>query len=255
LQPEITIDDWQQWDADLHTRPVLMGPLESGRSNRSFLLGSDGQQMVLRLNNHDMLLPAGNRNQEADAWRAAAAAGIAPPLVYLNEQAGYLVSRYINSILPTQQPPDAAVSVLIFDLLKHCHRLKVNTPELDYTQHVDHYWQLIEASKQAVGNSLLRQRSPMQELLNTLLQSNLETGFCHHDPIMANFVGNEQRLYLIDWEYASQGLVVMDYAAVAVEWGIEDEIVLVQSGVDAELLGMAKAFYAYLCDLWVAAMP
>ena len=147
LQPEIAIDDWQQWDAGLHTRPVLMGALESGRSNRSFLLDSDGRQMVLRLNNSEILLPAGNRYQEADAWRAAAAAGIAPPLVHLDEQAGYLVSRFIDSILPTQQPPDATVCVLIFDLLKRCHRLQVQAPRLDYKQHVDHYWQLIEASK------------------------------------------------------------------------------------------------------------
>lgn len=253
MQPETAIDDWRQWDADLHTRPVLRGPLESGRSNRSFLLDSGDQQLVLRLDNSAMLLPAGNRQQEADAWLAAAAAGIAPPLIHLDEQSGYLVSTFIEGIGPTQQPPDSAVSMLILDLLKRCHLLQVNTPRLNYTQHIDHYWQLIEASGRSVDNSLLSRRAPMQELLDTLLQSNLPTGFCHHDPIVANFVGNEQRLYLIDWEYAAQGLVVMDYAAVAVEWGVEDEVVGANTGFDVEVLVMAKEFYRYLCDLWGAA--
>jgi thiamine kinase-like enzyme len=90
----------------------------------------------------------------------------------------------------------------------------------------------------------------MQDLLDSPLFKHAETGLCHHDPIMANFVGGPDRLYLIDWEYAAKGLLVMDYAALAIEWKIEDNIILTNSGIDPELLTKAKKLYTYLSKLW-----
>lgn len=253
LQAESAIASWQQWHADLHTMPVIVRPLENGRSNRSFLLDSAGRSMVLRLNDSGTLLPAGNRHHESDAWQAASAAGIAPPLIHIDPEAGFLVSTFIDGSLPTQAHTNTATTRLAFDLLRRCHSLQLNTPSLDYAHHIEHYWQLINASEGPVNDSLIRQREPMQVLLANLLQSDPQSGFCHHDPIRANFVGHQQRLYLIDWEYACVGLLVMDYAALGVEWGIEDAIVLAQSGVSEELLAMAKELYQYLCGLWEAA--
>ncbi len=91
------------------------------------------------------------------------------------------------------------------------------------------------------------------ENLHTLLSSQNEPVLCHHDPVKANFVGTTQRLFLIDWEYASKGLAVMDYAALAIEWGVEDQLVLKGSGIQPEALNQAKILYRYLCVLWAAA--
>jgi len=44
--------------------------------------------------------------------------------------------------------------------------------------------------------------------------------------------------------------VVMAYAALAVEWKIGDAAVVARSGVEPELLAMAKELYGYLCGLW-----
>jgi thiamine kinase len=250
LQVESAIATWQLWNADLHTPPVIIGQLEGGLSNRSFLLDSDGKRMVLRLNDNDQALPPGTRLREADTWKAASAEGIAPPLIHVDIQSGFLVSSFIENTLNPQQPPTNKTIDQAFNLLKHCHRLPINTPMLDYVSHIEKYWQLIDASAITPDTNLPHQRSPMRSLLQALLNSNPQTGFCHHDPVKANFVGDEQRLYLIDWEYAAQGLVVMDYAALGIEWGIEDSVVLAQSTVSAESLNMAKQLYRYLCGLW-----
>jgi len=68
--------------------------------------------------------------------------------------------------------------------------------------------------------------------------------------VVANFVGSSERLYLIDWEYAARGLLLMDYAALGVEWGIDDAVITNQTGIEAELLIKAKELYKYLCKLW-----
>ncbi len=236
----------------MRSRPVILQPLSGGRSNRSFLLDSDGFKMVLRLNGTDSLLPGANRRNEIDIWQAASKQGIAPPLIYTDEAAGFLVSTHINNSLPTKPPLDDTSINQAFELLKSCHQLDVVARTIDYASHIEQYWQTIENKNQSLNPALLKQRRPMQEMLNTLVTSDTPTGLCHHDPVVANFVGNADRLYLIDWEYAARGLLVMDYAALGFEWGIDDAVVIERTGVELELLVMAKTFYKYMCELWAA---
>lgn len=183
-------------------------------------------------------------------WQAASTAGLAPPLLYTSERQGFLVSAYIEDHLPPQPKTSQAIIDHALTLLQRCHQLDINVPSLDLSAHIRHYWQLVEARGGPSNPTLLKQRQPMQDLLESPLLKSAKTGLCHHDPIMANFVGGPDRLYLIDWEYAAKGMLVMDYAALAVEWGIDDEVVLPQSGVNPELLTMAKKLYTYLCLLW-----
>jgi thiamine kinase-like enzyme len=250
LLPETAIDSWRQWDGGFRTRPVNLLSLSGGRSNRSFLLESDGKRLVLRLNSTDSALPGINRNIEIDIWKAASQQGIAPPLLFADESNRFLVSTYIDNSLPSRPPFYEAFTMQAFELLKRCHRLDVDAPAIDYFSHIEHYWKIIENKDQLSNRTLLDQRGPVRSMLQSLIASTPSTGLCHHDPVVANFVGNTKKLYLVDWEYAARGLVVMDYAALGIEWGMDEEMVLAQTGLEAELLGRAEAVYRYLCELW-----
>ena len=250
LLPETALDSWQQWNGELRSRPVILGPLSGGRSNHSFLLDSDGYRMVLRLNGTDALLPGANRSTETTIWQAASEAGIAPPLLHVDKQNRFLISTYINNSLSPR--PDEEFVDQAFSLLKQCHQLKVVAPTINYANHIEQYWKILENKTHLLNTDLAEQREPMRELLEALINSGTPTCLCHHDPVVANFVGNANRLYLIDWEYAAHGLQVMDYAALSFEWGIDDAVVIERTGVELELLVMAKNFYKYLCALWAA---
>lgn len=250
IKPEQAIASWRQWSGQLSVRPEIIGHLDGGRSNRSLLLKSAEQKLVLRLAGNDKLLPQSTRSNEIKAWQAASAAGIAPPLLYASEQQGILVSAYIEHRLPAQAETNRSVINHAFALLKRCHQLDVDVPTLNLAEHIRQYWQLIEASGVPPDPALLKQRKTMQGMLDSPQFKNAKTGFCHHDPNLANFVGSPDQLYLLDWEYAANGLLVMDYAALAVEWGISDETVMAHSGADLELLAMAKKLYIYVCRLW-----
>lgn len=250
MQPETAITSWQQWHGNLPGKPEIIGQLEGGRSNRSYLLKSGGQKLVLRLSGSNSLLPESSRLGEMKIWQAASSAGLAPPLLHFDERQGILVSTCIEDSLPSKPEANKSIVELAFSLLKRCHQLQVEARSLDLSEHIRQYWQLIEAQGGPAHLGLLEQRKPMQDLLESHHFKAAATGLCHHDPIMANFVGGPDRLYLIDWEYAAKGLLVMDYAALAIEWSIDDELVIARSGVDPELLTMAKKLYTYLCKLW-----
>lgn len=244
------IESWRQWGGELRVKPVVVGPLSGGLSNRSFLLNSAGKKMVLRLNNSSALLPGRNRNDESGIWRAASAEGIAPRLLYVDQAAGHLVSAYIENSITSQHSSKLAFTEQALELLGRCHRLEVDTDEIDYASHIEQYWRIIERKYALPDPVLTRQREPMQAVLETLFRNGSPMGLCHHDPVVANFVGNTKRLYLVDWEYAARGLLVMDYAALGIEWKIEDSVILDATGIDREELLLAKALYGYLCELW-----
>lgn len=209
--------------------------------------------MVLRINDADSLLPGARRSSEISILQATSEQGIAPSLLYVEEEAKYLVSAYIeNSLLPQLQLDTIFVDQA-FSLLNRCHQLDVEAPGIDYAGHIEQYWQIIAHNNQPINPTLIEQRGPMQVLLGKLINSGTPTGLCHHDPVITNFVGNADRLYLIDWEYAAHGLLIMDYAALSIEWGIDDTLLVAQTAINPELLTMAKTLYRYLCQLWQAA--
>lgn len=234
----------------MRSKPVLTGALNGGRSNQSFLLDSDIGKLVLRINAASSLLPGASRDNEVSIWQAASQQGIAPPLVYVEPQNQYHVSTYINNDLPTKPQLNQGCVDQVFDLLNRCHRLDINAPCINYFDHIEHYWQIIEARKSEPSQHLVNQRKPIQLLLESLLASNTPTGLCHHDPVIANFVGTTERLYLIDWEYASSGLQIMDYAALAIEWQINDATVQKHTGIEQDSLSKARTIYRYLHALW-----
>jgi len=229
---------------------LLSRELNGGLSNQSYLLQSDIGQLVLRINGKSSLLPGANRNDEINIWKAADRQSIAPALIFADPEHRYLVSKYINTKLPLQPQLNTAVVDQAFSLLESCHQLDVKASSINYFNHIEHYWQLIETKNQPINPGLSQQRKPIQQTLDSLLNSNTPTGICHHDPVTANFVGTPERLYLIDWEYAATGLQIMDYAALAAEWKIDDATMYRQTGIDPDLLTDAKAIYTYLRALW-----
>lgn len=206
--------------------------------------------LVLRLNSTDSALPGINRNTEIKIWKAASQQGIAPPLLFADANSRFLVSTYIDNSLPSRPPFDEAFTMQVFELLKRCHKLDIEAPAIDYLSHIEHYWQIIEKKDRLSNHVLPELREPMQSTLELLIAGNPATGLCHHDPVVANFVGSTEKLYLIDWEYAAHGLLVMDYAALGIEWGMDKEMLLAQTGLEPALLAKAEAVYRYLCKLW-----
>ncbi|MGD8384675.1 MAG: choline/ethanolamine kinase family protein [Lysobacterales bacterium] len=247
--PQTAIDNWRQWGLGLRARPRVVRPLPGGRSNRNYLLETDGRSLVLRLNAGGALLPGGTREAENEAWRSASDARIAPPLLFADTANGVLLSEYIDGELPARPQDDPVLGGRALDLLQRCHRMETRLPAIDYRAHVKTYWRMILGAGIPAAH-LARQRRDMQRVLETLLASDLGWGPCHHDPVVANFVGSRERLYLVDWEYAAHGLQLMDYAALSVEWGFDAGATATAAGTDARLLAMAMRFYRYLCELW-----
>lgn len=98
-RPETILANWERLGLPFQTSPRLLRALSAGQTNRSFLIGADGERFVLRLNAPDAATLGINRQDEARLLTAASAAGIAPAVIHCAPEHGLLITEFIDGRL------------------------------------------------------------------------------------------------------------------------------------------------------------
>jgi len=196
-------------------------PLGGGITNRNFRVRVGGEELVLRIGGKDTGLLGIDRDVEHEASLAAAALGIAPDVVTFVEPEGYLVTRFVGGEVGRVTPAEAA------GLLRRLHSSAPIRGRFDAFRTVDGY----AAVAQQRGVGLPPAFAAAKDTADRIERS--RGGFapcpCHNDLLAANFVHDDERLWLVDWEYAGMGDPAFDLANFAVNNGLDE-------AGDAELL-------------------
>ncbi|MCB1667979.1 MAG: phosphotransferase family protein [Pseudomonadales bacterium] len=228
------ISHWPHWGDVFTSKPEIICRLQGGLTNESYLLEADGKKVVLRLNSGNSEQLGINRHHEAVILAVVANAGIAPMVHYCSPEEGVLVTAYIDGQPLDITRPETISRVRC--LLEKVHRLRPDIPVFDYIRHVTDY------QKITGWQGACQQITPLLEKL----QSASGRGLCHHDPVPANFIDADGRLYLLDWEYAGLGAPEFDLAAARAEFST----FCVTSRYADELIFAADRVYQHSCQLW-----
>ena len=192
---------------------VRVARLYGGNVNASFRVDTGAGSFVVRLHRELGQELGADHVREAQLHAAAATAGLAPALVYVDADHRFLVMEYVSGALwiPDHfaQPERLAhlgttlralhavksPQVAPYDLwlkLRHLyHRLSEGIP-------AERGWfeQLMDRAMLALETSGTRQRPAV---------------LIHNDLFHANIIG-EERIYLLDWEYAAVADPLFDLA-------------------------------------------
>jgi thiamine kinase len=195
--------------------PRALSRLSGGSVNHVFRVDSDCGRYVLRLNGAAWRRPGVDRGRELALHRAAAAAGIAPAIVYAEPDAqGLLISEYQQGRLWSEQDyQDPAALRRLGERLALLHRLPV--PEIeafDPWSIAQDYVRQIKAALDAPE----RLATPLAELERScaaLRGSAAPACISHGDLAYGNLLQGS-RLWLLDWEYAQRSDALMDLACV-----------------------------------------
>ncbi len=230
-------------------RRLHVGPVKS-----SWLLARGAERFVLRIDEPLAARFVPDRQAEFTAWRAAAAAGLAPEPVLLRPgPPAVLVTRYA----PGQAWAGADLAVpgrleALAGLLRRLHEARLPGRRLDLERRLRAYARCIDTPQ---ARRLLQSAGPLME----------QTGqgpatLCHNDPIPANVIGL-RRPVLIDWEYAARGDPLFDLAVVAQHHVLPEAAVarfaaayfggLLQ--VPWHRLRASRALYDHVLCLWLMA--
>jgi len=212
---------------------ITASPLSGGITNRNYRIDVGGYSFVMRVTGANTDLLGIDRHHERAAATAAAAAGLAPQVVYFLEPEGYLITRFISGqpVTPDEMRQPATIAQ-IAQFLQRIHALPPIPSSFSAFRVVEDYHRL--ALEHGVSpwpddfDALLARMHAVEAAISR------EAAFpcpCHNDLLNENFLREAAtgRIFVLDWEYAGMGDSYFDLANLAAQHRFGD-------GQDTELL-------------------
>jgi Predicted choline kinase involved in LPS biosynthesis len=207
-------------------------PLEGGITNRNFLVEHGNEKFFVRLG-VDIPEHGVYRFNELAASRAAHKCGISPEVVYA--ETGAMVLRFINGkTLEPEKLRNISTLKKVVPLLKTCHQqmpLYLPGSSLIFWvfQVIRGYVNTLKGSKSRMIQKLSRFLEINHELEKSV--GTIDLFFGHNDLLSGNFIEDNNRLWLVDWDYAGFNSPLFDLANLASNNGYAE-------GLEKELLEM-----------------
>ena len=186
---------------------------KEGMTNSSFLFECKGNKYIFRIPGEgtDMLI---NRHEEYDVYQQIKDKKLCDEIVYINPENGYKITKFIDNAVNCN-PEDLNQVKQCMQLLKSFHglKLKVKHP-FDVFKQINYYESLREGP--SVYDDYILTKKKVFELKDYIDQQEKEICLCHIDSVCDNFIFSNERIYLIDWEYAGMQDPHLDIAMFAI---------------------------------------
>ena len=192
-------------------RTLQIEPLGGGITNHNFKVSLGGEAYVLRIGGKDTELLGIDRRAEHAAALAAAAVGAGPEVVAFLEDEGALVTRFVEGRpLPVEEMRSPQAIARVVDALRPFHEGPAIPARFDSFQVVKTY--ATAASERGVRVPEAYQRAAEVATRIATLRGPQAPRPCHNDLLNANFILDDSRLWIVDWEYAGMGDIFFDLA-------------------------------------------
>ena len=250
ISPADALTRVPDWDGNLASWRELKG----GLTNRSYLVEKGSDSFVLRLDAAHTNVFNLDRISEMEIVARAAAAGLAPELVFADVDSGILLYRYIpGQVWDVAELDDDRNLEALTDLLRRVHELPVSGIRFDPIAVADRYTRNLE-SRPGLHDFACR-----CEVIIAAVPVCAEFRCCHNDVVAANVIADPD-LKLLDWEYACDNDPMFDLASMIGFHNLQSDrqSVLLSAyagGKDSALeerLGIQIRLYDAIQWLWLA---
>ncbi len=242
--------------------PLSITPLANGEFNFNFLVETRRGSYVVR--RYPEQVSGVCRQQELRCQHAAAVAGIAPAPLCLNNHQQVLISEFIHAGQPfvcnDQRLP------LLANTLACLHQLPVQTAILQPVRYLQQLANHASTGMTVADNSLLASIVMLAERYQAMAQDPV---LCHLDLHAGNVLWADEKIWLLDFEFAQRADSFLDLAATAMyfQLSVAAEHMLLTTylqqrmGQSARLppiktkLQLAKIVFSAFCWLWYLSLP
>lgn len=177
-------------------------PIKSGITNLSFRFSCKGQQYLYRhpgVGTEEYI----DRKTEAAALQVAKELDLDSEFIYMDAHKGWKISRYIPNVKKLDYHNPKEVTQALAMLRKLHNSDVVLEGKFDIWQKILDYFEKIKNSGRGNFSDMKEIKAQMEQLYNLLKQGQEKNCLCHGDSYDGNFlIDQNQKLYLIDWEYA-----------------------------------------------------
>jgi len=200
--------------------------LSGGLTNQNYRIQTGDEDCVLRLGGNNIELLGIDRQHEHAATLAAAAVGLAPPVVAFLEPEGWLVTRFITGRpLPPDEMRQPARIAQVAAALRLVHTLPAIPGTFSPFQVVRDYARKAHSyGVQTFPPDFADLLAHMAAVEAALARTPITPTPCHNDLLNENFLLEDGTgaLRLIDWEYAGMGDPFFDLANFAAHHAFTD---------------------------------
>lgn len=199
-----------------HASGTTWRELKGGLTNRTFLVERDDESFVLRLDAAHTNVFNLDRVSEIAILKEAAAAALAPELIFADAESGILLNRYVRGTEwnITDLENDNKIEELA-ELLRKVHALPHSGEKFDPNSVARRYVDKLE-KRYALHAFALQ----CQKIIADMPRSDTIL-CCHNDVVASNIVGDSSPI-LLDWEYACDNEPMFDLASLIGYHNLDD---------------------------------
>lgn len=234
--------------------------IKHGLTNRSWLVTTDHDRLVVRLSDESARELQIDRNSEAVVLERVARAGIGPEVIRCHPDRGILVTRYLGATWTERDAHSLENIDRLGALLRRLHALDVpgNVRAVDLATTAHGYLRTLDERGAHSGLTSPALRDCADKTAAQLRQGSTPC-LCHNDVHHLNVVDGDS-LRLIDWEYAGIGEPLFDLASVCVyhryDKAQRERLLTAYAAphdtVSWMRLELACWLFEYIRDLWLA---
>lgn len=179
--------------------------LKKGMTNRSFLFSDGKEKYIMRIPGEgtERLI---NRAEEADVYRVIRNKGLCDDIVYIDPNDGYKITKYLDNARVCDPSSQDDVKKCM-NLLKRFHHMGLKVAHsFDIFKQIDFYESLWNG-KESVYGDYQKTKEDVFSLQTFIKAHTGKKVLTHIDAVPDNFLfttdeAGEEKICLIDWEYA-----------------------------------------------------
>ncbi len=197
-----------------------------GLTNRVYRVTVAGENFCLRIpgkGTEDYI----DRRVEATNARAAAAAGIAPEVLFIDPEEGLMLTRFLEGVVTMTPELFASREGAVERAAAALRRLHGNGGNFAFHfelfSMIDDYLGVIAKRKAVLPEGYHELVNEAEAVREALAAHPVALAPCHCDPLCENFLDSGERMWIVDWEYSGMNDPMWDLGDLSVEAGFTPE--------------------------------
>jgi thiamine kinase-like enzyme len=187
-------------------RVASIRPLTNGLTNANYRVDVDDQAFVVRIPGASTELLAIDRANELHNARIAAALGIGPAVLHHFPESGATIVEFLHGRPMTNDAlREPGMPGRIGAMLRVLHGGPRFLRDFDMLRLAERYRALVERRGFPLPSGYRSRQPTVEEIGRALAVRPLSAVPCHNDLLADNFIEQDGRLRLLDWEYSGNG--------------------------------------------------
>lgn len=209
-----------------HARRVETEHISGGITNRNYCVRVDGTPFFVRLAGERTEALGIDRDNERRTVEEASKAGVGPGVVAYLPDCGCLVMEWIEGapVSPESLRRKEMLALLVRSLKAYHDGCREIPGRFSPFRVVEQYRHFVEGRGLTVPDVYWWLSERAGEIEEAFQQSPTPLRACHNDLLNANFLLYDERVMIVDYEYAGMGDVFFDLGNLSVNHEFDDEM-------------------------------